>query len=341
MTDNIRAEKTYLRLFEKISRIHESTSGSQLKAYWETGKYLEELASAFPARAGYGQNYIVKMSEDLTKKFGKGFSVTSLKDMRTFYSEYPKSRPVDFLDWSKMILLIRIKDRNIRDKYIQKTLDESLNREELKNLISVYRLRQRDPESLKATDFPVERGSLYRYRLAEVQEPGEEKSVTIDCGFNVWRRVFLEDGESLRDSEIFSVEKKGNKYCVSEVFADSLPERKQLYTYRAEIERIIDGDTLWLQVDAGFGTTVRQKIRLRGIDTPEMAFNEGKKAKGFVQRQLSSSTDVVIKTYKTDKYDRYLADLFYLKGEDDPQIICTEGELLNRNIVLRGYGRRV
>ncbi len=86
---------------------------------------------------------------------------------------------------------------------------------------------------------------------------------------------------------------------------------------------------------------IRQKIRLRGIDTPEMIFAEGRKAKDFVQRQLRESSSVIIKTYKTDKYDRYIADLFYLKEESSLDLICTEGKLLNSEIVARGYGRKV
>ena len=46
--------------------------------------------------------------------------------------------------------------------------------------------------------------------------------------------------------------------------------RRRLYTFVARATNIIDGDTLWVMLDLGFGTFAEQKLRLRGIDTPEM-----------------------------------------------------------------------
>ncbi len=73
---------------------------------------------------------------------------------------------------------------------------------------------------------------------------------------------------------------------------------------------MIDGDTIVFYVDLGFDTYSRQKLRLRGIDTPEIPSPEGKKAKSFVEEKLMRSKIITIKTYRKDKYDRYLADIF-------------------------------
>ena len=51
---------------------------------------------------------------------------------------------------------------------------------------------------------------------------------------------------------------------------DAKKSKALLYTYKAYIERIIDGDTIWVYIPWGFGFGVRQKLRLRGIDTPEI-----------------------------------------------------------------------
>ena len=53
-----------------------------------------------------------------------------------------------------------------------------------------------------------------------------------------------------------------------------------------------------------------EKLRLRGIDTPELKTPEGEKAKVFVQEILKKAKIIMIKTYRKDKYDRYLADIF-------------------------------
>src|SRR5688572_17822083 len=82
-------------------------------------------------------------------------------------------------------------------------------------------------------------------------------------------------------------------------------EIQSLYTYKALLREVIDGDTLWVQVDCGFERWTRQKIRLRGIDALELDTHLGRKAKAFVEDRLPVKSTVVIKTYQSDKYDRY------------------------------------
>tara|TARA_R100000700_G_scaffold13545_1_gene19227 strand:- start:148 stop:510 length:363 start_codon:yes stop_codon:yes gene_type:complete len=42
-----------------------------------------------------------------------------------------------------------------------------------------------------------------------------------------------------------------------------------MYTYKAKLDRIVDGDTLDAKIDLGFDITVHKRIRLAGINTPE------------------------------------------------------------------------
>ena len=42
------------------------------------------------------------------------------------------------------------------------------------------------------------------------------------------------------------------------------------YVYRAKARRIVDGDTVDMDVDLGFFVSVRIRFRLKGIDTPEI-----------------------------------------------------------------------
>ena len=42
-----------------------------------------------------------------------------------------------------------------------------------------------------------------------------------------------------------------------------------MYTYKAKLERVVDGDTLDASIDLGFDVIVRKRIRLAGINTPE------------------------------------------------------------------------
>ncbi len=78
------------------------------------------------------------------------------------------------------------------------------------------------------------------------------------------------------------------------------------YTYSAQVESVIDGDTIWTIIDLGFGTLSRQKLRLNYIDTPELGTAPGEKASRYVRRILKANPNIVICTHKHDKYTRYL-----------------------------------
>ncbi len=83
-----------------------------------------------------------------------------------------------------------------------------------------------------------------------------------------------------------------------------------MFQYTAKLIRVIDGDTLLLDVDLGFHVHVEQHVRLAGINCPELSTVEGQAARQEVVRRLDLSGNVVrIETKKdrTEKYGRYLA----------------------------------
>lgn len=88
-----------------------------------------------------------------------------------------------------------------------------------------------------------------------------------------------------------------------------------IYEYNAKLIRIVDGDTVWLDVDLGFGIHSNMDFRLYGINTPEVVGSTrvaGLAAKAELQRLLSLGS-LRIETYKgdkADKYGRWLATLF-------------------------------
>ena len=120
----------------------------------------------------------------------------------------------------------------------------------------------------------------------------------------------------------------------------TIRDRRAFYSYRAYVERVIDGDTIWLDVDCGFQVWSRQKVRLRGIDTPELRTREGQEARAFVASALSANTSVAVTTTKPDKYDRYLADLFYLPGKGVAEDALRNGRFLNGELLRKGHAKR-
>ena len=89
---------------------------------------------------------------------------------------------------------------------------------------------------------------------------------------------------------------------------DFIPEIKVKtpYTCFATLQKVVDGDTLYVQADLGFYIDAHIKIRLLGINTPAIDQPKGMKAKKFLEKELTGS-QLVIETRKKGKYSRYLA----------------------------------
>ncbi len=97
--------------------------------------------------------------------------------------------------------------------------------------------------------------------------------------------------------------------------------------YEAEILRIIDGDTYDVLVNLGWGVLMRHRVRLRGIDTPEMNTQEGKDAKAFAEEILLDQRIYLTNVAKrTDKYGRTVAKIWLVdEGRDITEYLLTEG----------------
>ena len=92
-----------------------------------------------------------------------------------------------------------------------------------------------------------------------------------------------------------------------------------MYEYRCKIFNIVDGDTVDIDIDLGFGVWMaHQRIRLYGIDTPESRTSDeeekkyGIAAKNFLEKWLAQG-NIILKTHKdaTGKFGRILGELWY------------------------------
>ncbi len=91
------------------------------------------------------------------------------------------------------------------------------------------------------------------------------------------------------------------------------------YTYKAIVKKVIDGDTIDLDIDCGFDIWTRQRVRLYGIDTPETRTKDidekikGNRAKEFVKNILPEGQEILITSESKGKYGRYLVTIFIEK----------------------------
>ncbi len=91
-----------------------------------------------------------------------------------------------------------------------------------------------------------------------------------------------------------------------------------MHEYKTKIRRIVDGDTVDVDIDLGFGMILaKQRIRLYGIDTPESRTRDkeekfyGKLAAKFLKEQCQKGSCITLRTHldKKGKYGRILGEI--------------------------------
>ena len=106
--------------------------------------------------------------------------------------------------------------------------------------------------------------------------------------------------------------------------------------YVKKVSKVVDGDTIDVDIDLGFDISFSSRVRLAGIDTPESRTTDkmekalGLEAKGYLKNEIESAKKIVIKTEKMDsseKYGRILGWVFL----DDSTVS------LNEKMIADGY----
>lgn len=94
--------------------------------------------------------------------------------------------------------------------------------------------------------------------------------------------------------------------------------------YKGVVENVHDGDTVDVKIDLGFDLTVYARVRIKGINAPELSTDAGKAARDFAQTILPVGSSVQVRSYGWDKYG----------GRIDGAITLTEP------VVVGGMGMR-
>ncbi|MFH2005342.1 MAG: DUF1016 N-terminal domain-containing protein [bacterium] len=116
---------------------------------------------------------------------------------------------------------------------------------------------------------------------------------------------------------------------------------RDLHNYVGVLDRVIDGDTIKVRIDLGFDVWRVETIRLRGVDTPEGGTALAQRAKKFVADKLSRAPFIGLRTYKTDKYARYIADVYYHTEKTSPDVTFEKGVFLNQELLDKGLAARL
>lgn len=110
-----------------------------------------------------------------------------------------------------------------------------------------------------------------------------------------------------------------------------------MYEYNIKkVTKVVDGDTIDVDIDLGFNISYSQRVRLAGIDTPESRTKDarekalGLEVKDKIKKAIESAKTVIIKTElpdSTEKYGRILGWV-YLDGA---------AKSLNEQLIEEGY----
>ena len=89
-----------------------------------------------------------------------------------------------------------------------------------------------------------------------------------------------------------------------------------MYRYKVNVVKVVDGDTVDVDIDLGFGMSYKkQRVRMVGIDTPESRTRDlvekkfGKASKAHLKSILESG-DIELVSHDKGKFGRILGDLF-------------------------------
>jgi micrococcal nuclease len=92
----------------------------------------------------------------------------------------------------------------------------------------------------------------------------------------------------------------------------SLKLRRDMFEYRVkQVTKVVDGDTIDVDIDLGFSISYSQRLRLAGIDTPESRTTDkfektlGIESKDYLKYKLKDAKDIVVKTEKPDSSEKY------------------------------------
>ena len=124
-------------LSDAHQRVAVQVNTELLSTYWNVGRIIVEHEQNSQERAAYGKQTLKALSKELTKEFGKGFSVSNLQFMRRFYQTYQIQQTVSVkLSWSHYCELLTISDDEKRRFYEKEAINYGWSIREMKRQIA-------------------------------------------------------------------------------------------------------------------------------------------------------------------------------------------------------------
>ena len=111
-----------------LQKAYRDVNITMVKTYWQVGRRIVEEEQQGAARAEYGSRLIVKLAEELSKKYTKGFSARDLRNYRQLYLCFNDLEiwytRVPNLGWSHFRTLLSVTSDDARYWYVQEASRE-------------------------------------------------------------------------------------------------------------------------------------------------------------------------------------------------------------------------
>lgn len=281
-----------------VKKIEELLEQQRVISYWAIGRKINTYLNTRPQPRGAIGIFYQDLSKDLN------INDRTLQQCEQFFRYFPKLVIHKNLKWSHYRFLLAETDASQRRAWIARIKKENIPANDL-------RLALMPPPAFEVTakgklKTPV-RGKLYTYRLLRADDIDNfDVPWFVDLGFAARKEAPASEA-ILHNKNLYTSQKIKDGYRLKVTDAKA----EELFTFTGKLRRVIDGDTLLVAVDQGFSYWNEQRLRLIGIDAPELDTLAGQRAKKWVEDELRPSKYLVVKTYKSDNWDRYLVDVFY------------------------------
>ena len=330
------------RVRETLILGQQRIEAAKVITYWRTGWCIRAHIALHGTHAErYGTQVIKRLARDLdmdqsvlrrcvhfAQRLPQLFASTN-KMYATWHTSLPPAGPAadrgrPLLTWSHYRALLAVPDARQRNALLQEAVRQEWPVAEL-----AVRIRREAARSGGNGTAPPSRlltptrGTPDLFQIKDVSG-----TCYWDLGFESYRELSSAQARTFKGGELVRLTAEG---ALEPASKEATPAG--LYTYEARVLRVVDGDTLWLLIRLCGADWRKEKVRLRGVDCPELGTPAGEAAKRYVQAQVQRAERLVITTTKPDLWDRYLSDVFLTTS-------AGEDIFLNNRLLETGHARR-
>ncbi len=312
----------------------------RVRICWKTGDLIYKNILKYKNRGMRGAEVTRRLSKDLKVDLS---TLQRCVQFAKMYPDLPKVGAHRLISWTHYLKLITIPDDKMRLSLEKDTRDNAWTTKEL--AVQIQEKKAAGSEDSKpapaesAKPKPAEKlltplcGKLFHYQIVKRSTLGGEgePELFLDLGFGNFIDLSEDEAAQYNKGDIVELDPNVKGFKFTKVNGAV----KVLYTYQAVVEKVIDGDTLKVRFNLGGRVRRRETLRLRGLDCPEIDTKEGQAAKTFVQSYIKEAQTIVVRSSRSDKWDRYLADVFLPQGEAGSEIY------LNNMLLEKGFAVRM